>query len=570
MKTSVRLTLLITFISFFSGPSSFAQKDVPRGWHLMDLQDSGYYGISLNKAYSFLQSKKLKSNPIIVAVIDSGIDTAHEDLRNILWHNPREIPGNGIDDDKNGYVDDIYGWNFLGGRDGSNVEKDSYESARVYHALKSKWEDKEVVVSKLSPADAKEYEMWSKAKQEVAGSDVNPSDLKEMKSMMSQLKYADSIITIGDQVIRKQLGKEEYTCKDLNNGFTTTNDLAKRVKMIMTGICKDNKSEEITNTDLLDDLEGQMSQTEMEIAKIEAISKPPYEYRNIVVKDNYNDINDRFYGNNNVFVSKNASKHGTHVAGIIAAVRNNGLGMDGVADNVRIMALRAVPDGDEHDKDVALAIRYAADNGARVINMSFGKAFSPEKKWVHEAAKYAESKGVLIIQAAGNSGENIDTSWNFPTPFYDDGTHASNWLLVGASGDPKLGSVTASFSNYGKKSVDVFAPGLKIYSTVPGGNTYQNLQGTSMAAPVVTGLAALIMEYFPGLSAQQVKSVIEKSAQKPVDKVKEPGTGEEVSLSDISTTGGIINAYEAIKLASTLKPDTKKPTPTKVKNKVKG
>ncbi|HEX2846069.1 MAG TPA: S8 family peptidase [Chitinophagaceae bacterium] len=561
-------TLLIAVGSLLSVAVVAQKTDVPKGWHLMDQKDSGYYGISMDKAYAFVQSKKLKSTPVIVAVLDSGVDTTHEDLRPILWRNPGEIPGNGIDDDKNGYVDDVYGWNFLGSRDGTNVEKDSYEAARVYHALKSKWEDKAIDPKTLSAADAKEYEMWKKAKQDVMGISANPADLKEMKSGYAQLSFVDSVIQIGDSIIRKDLKKDEYTCKDLAT-YTPTADLAGRVKMIMVSICKDNNKDDITNLEILEDLEAQVSQLESEIAKNEAVHTAPKDYRNSIVKDNYNDINDKFYGNNNVMVSNKSALHGTHVSGIIAAARNNGVGMDGVADNVRIMTVRVVPDGDEHDKDIALGIRYAVDNGAKVINMSFGKGFSPEKKWVDDAVKYAESKGVLLVHAAGNSAMNVDTSWNFPTPVFQDGKRADNWVTVGASGDPKAGGLIASFSNYGKKDVDVFAPGVKIYSTVPGGNTYQNLQGTSMASPVVAGLAAFILEYYPKLTPEQVKYVIEKSAQKPSAKVIDPGTGEEVKMSELSVSGGVINAYEAIKLASTLQPEGKK-TESKVKQKVKG
>jgi subtilisin family serine protease len=238
--------------------------------------------------------------------------------------------------------------------------------------------------------------------------------------------------------------------------------------------------------------------------------------------------------------------------------------VDGIADNVKIMMIRAVPDGDEHDKDIALAIRYAVDNGAKVINMSFGKSFSPEKKWVDEAVEYARSKDVLLIHAAGNDHKNIDTAWNFPNAVYQSNKQkASNWITVGASSDVTIDqmlpdgteyhSLTAGFSNYGKDEVDVFAPGMKIYSTIPGGNTYQNLQGTSMAAPVVTGLAALILEYYPNLSAEQVKYVIEKSVVVPGVDVNVPASDRKVKLLDISRTGGVINAYEALKLAATLK-----------------
>src|SRR6218665_269107 len=563
-------TLLIAAGSLLSVAGFSQKKEVPKGWHLMDLKDSGYYGISMDKAYNFVQGKKLKSTPVIVAVLDSGVDTAHEDLKPILWRNPGEIPGNGIDDDKNGYVDDVYGWNFLGGRDSVNVEKDSYEAARVYHQLKSKWEDKQVDPKTLSAADAKEYDMWSRAKKDVAGATASSADIAQMKSGYAQLTFVDSVVHLGDSIIRKDLKKEEYTCKDLAN-YTPTSDIAGRVKMLMTSICKDNNKDDITNTDILEDLEAEVGQLESEIAKNEAVNTAPKDFRNSVVKDNYNDINDKFYGNNNVMVSNKSALHGTHVSGIIGAVRDNNIGMKGVADNVRIMTVRVVPDGDEHDKDIALGIRYAVDNGAKVINMSFGKGFSPEKKWIDEAVQYAQSKGVLLVHAAGNSAQNVDTSWNFPSSVTLAGTKAPNWITVGASGDPKAGGLVASFSNYGKKEVDVFAPGVQIYATGPGGNTYQNLQGTSMASPVVAGLAAFIMEYYPKLSAEQVKYVIEKSAQQPGPKVVEPGTGEEVKLSDISTSGGVINAYEAIKLASTLKPEGKnEKQASKVNQKVKG
>jgi subtilisin family serine protease len=539
---------LLTAISGWSMITAIAQNEVPKGWHLLNPKDSGhYYGISLAQAYNFLQSKNLKSTPVIVAVIDSGVDTTHEDLKAVLWHNPGEIPGNGIDDDKNGYVDDVYGWNFLGGRDGKNVEKDSYEAARVYHGLKSKWEGKEIDKSKLSPAEEREYEMWKRAKEAVGV--VDPLTAYTV----IQLKREYKNVLAADSVFKAKI-KENYTAKDVDE-YTPADDVTKKGKRSLLKIYQGFEIEPATPaSEVIPDVDEYISSEEMKMKNVET---PPTPYRADIVKDNYNDINDRFYGNNDVMVSKAAALHGTHVSGIIGAARNNGVGVDGVADNVKIMMLRAVPDGDEHDKDIALAIRYAADNGAKVINMSFGKSFSPEKKWIDDAVKYAESKGVLLVEAAGNSHENIDSTYNFPTPVYEEGGHAGNWVTVGASG-PNAGGLTANFSNYGKNTVDVFAPGVKIYSTVPGGNTYRDLQGTSMASPVVAGLAALIMEYFPALSPKQVKMVIEKSAQKPSVKVKNPGTGEQAFLS--------------VKLASTLKGEkvTPKPVKSTVKPKVKG
>jgi subtilisin family serine protease len=530
--------LLVAGLVFANGFAQTSVKtDVPRGWHLLSKQTSGYYGIGLDQAYDFLKGKK--STPVIVAVIDSGVDTTHEDLKPILWHNPGEIPGNGIDDDKNGYVDDVYGWNFLGSRDGKNVKEDSYEAARVYHASKDKFENV-TDPSTLSKEDQENYATWARAKQDVVGE----VDL----SLLEKYQQIEKDMIAGDSIIQLDLKKKEYNCKDLE-GYNPGSITAQKLKQTMTYICSLNKNTDITNAQILEDLQG-------EIRKMESAEKAPPDYRGDIVKDNYNDFNDRFYGNSDVMA--NTPFHGTHVSGIIAAARNNGLGIDGIADNVKIMMVRAVPDGDEHDKDIALAIRYAADNGAKVINMSFGKGFSPQKEWVDDAVRYAQSKGVLLVHAAGNDAANIDTAWNFPTPVYKtDDKRASNWITVGASGDPQLGGLAASFSNYGKKEVDVFAPGVKIYSTIPGGNTYGEAQGTSMASPVVAGVAALILEYYPNLSAEQVKYVIEKSSVKPDMKVKVPGGDTEVDMSELSTTGGLLNAYEAVKLASTLKGERK-------------
>jgi subtilisin family serine protease len=409
-----RSSFFLFFCSFLS-VSVFAQvDDVPKGWHMMDKASSGYYGISVNKAYDFVKAKKLKSNTVVVAVIDSGIDTTHEDLRPVLWKNPKEIAGNGIDDDKNGYVDDIYGWNFIGGKDGSNVEKDSYEAARVYHKYRAKYDGKDIKMETLSPDESYEYQMWLRSKAEIVG-DVNPLEVLQLRRMSITMKA-------GDSVIRKELQKEEYSCKELST-YTTGNSSALKVKEILVSICKANDNDEITNQQILDQLESDLN-------KMEASEVAPKNYRDEIVKDNYNDINDRFYGNNNVMASNKSALHGTHVAGIIGAARNNGVGVDGIADNVKIMMLRAVPDGDEHDKDIALAIRYAVDNGAQVINMSFGKSYSPEKKWVDDAVRYAESKGVLLIHAAGNDAKDLDSNYNYPTPVLIDGTRPANWITL--------------------------------------------------------------------------------------------------------------------------------------------
>jgi len=501
----------------------------------------------MDKAYDFVKNKKSKT--VLVAIIDSGIDTTHEDLTPVLWTNSKEIPGNGIDDDGNGYIDDIHGWNFIGGRDGRNVKEDSYEAARVYHNYKSKFENVTDAAT-LSKADQELYKTWTRAKADVVDN-VDLTQLRQAKMMYQKMKA-------GDSIIRKDLKKEEYSGKDLQP-YTPTNQDAIATRQIILKICELNSNNyDITNSMLLEELEGDMR-------KAETVNTPPPNYRGDIVKDNENDINDKFYGNNDIMAG--TPFHGTHVAGIIGAVRNNGKGIDGIADNVRIMMVRAVPDGDEHDKDIALAIRYAVDNGAKIINMSFGKSYSPQKQWVDDAVKYAESKGVLLVHAAGNDAKNLDSDYNFPNPMLLNGGRPTNWLTIGASGDPGNGGLAASFSNYGKKEVDVFAPGVNIYSTIPGGNTYGNASGTSMASPVTAGVAAFLLEYFPTLTPEQLKTVLEKSAVKPTIKTQKPGEGEEVSFSELSKTGGLINAYEASKLAQEM--TSQKTQPVKTKMKVK-
>lgn len=532
MKKMFGTLLLSVFCTaaLFAQPNIKPEK-VPNGWHLLDKATSGYNGISLDKAYEFLKSKKTSSTPVVVAVIDSGIDTLQEDLKPILWVNKKEIPGNGIDDDKNGFIDDIHGWNFLGGKDGRNVKEDSYEAARVYYSLKDIWATKDS--NTLSGKDKETYLTYLRAKKKVVG-DVDLTEIGALKQLIPRFLAADSSF-------QKALGKVEYKASDLKDVNPKSMDEF-ITKQILVSTAKENNSDDITNVQLISELQAEMR-------KADDANTPPPNYRKDIVQDNELDINDRYYGNNDIMAG--TPFHGTHCSGIIAAIRNNGKGMDGVADNVRIMMLRAVPDGDEHDKDIANAIRYAVDNGAKVISMSFGKDFSPQKQWVDDAFKYAEQKGVLLVKAAGNDSKNVDTEPSYPNPNFENGKgRVSNLINVGASGDPKNGGLVAKFSNYGKKEVDIFAPGVGIYSTIPGVSSYGNANGTSMACPVVAGVAALILEHFPKLTPQQVKLAIEQSAQVPTEMVKKPGTQEDVNMSELAKTGGIINAYEAVKNAS--------------------
>ncbi|HTE13319.1 MAG TPA: S8 family peptidase [Chitinophagaceae bacterium] len=544
MKLCLAGFFLLTTLHPFAQGTSY--KTMPKGWHLMDKEKDGYYGISIDKAYEFVHSKKLKSKTVIVAVIDSGVDTLHEDLKGILWTNPKEIPGNGIDDDNNGYVDDVYGWNFIGGKDGRNVKEDSYEGARVYYRFKKMYSGKKVDTAALNDEEKEQYKMWQKARINIEGDE----DGGEQVDILFLRRALDATLK-SDSMLQVILGKKEYTGTELQSYIPKSPEESKARSSFLY-LYKATKSElETSNKELSDGFTEYVTSQER---KKEAADKEPATYRADIVKDDETDINDKYYGNNDVMAG--TPFHGTFVSGIIGANRENNIGVNGIADNVKIMMIRAVPDGDEHDKDISLAIRYAADNGASIVNMSFGKSFSPEKKWVDDAVKYAESKGVLLVQAAGNSAANVDTADNFPNPrLRAEKVTASNYITVGASGDPtdpQEGGLVASFSNYGKKNVDVFAPGVKIYSTNPGGNTYGNSQGTSFSSPIVVGTAAFLLEYFPNLTAQQLKYCIEKSAKAPGIKVKKPGSDEMVDLSELCKTGGLLNAYEAAKVAATL------------------
>ncbi len=538
-KIFVALFLLICF-SWICRPGLQAQdqKYAMHGWQLMDYRQDGIFGAGVTKAYKAILKEK-KSHTVIVAVIDGGVDTAHEDLVGHIWTNPKEIPGNGIDDDHNGYVDDVHGWNFVGGKDGRNITEESYESYREYYRLNPSHSLSQDVVH----TEASEHAYWVKVKKSfLKDSMMQAQTVSKVGQMIPQMRATDSVLKIA-------LHKDSVYARDLEELETTDSatELAKR-----SGLLYFKRYWIAPDMALGKFIREAMRYLVGARLELKSFSDDPNALRKEIVGDDFNNINDRNYGNNNI--AAGTSTHGTHVAGIIAASRNNGKGIDGVADHVLIMPIRAVPEGDERDKDVALAIRYAVDNGALIINMSFGKYFSPGKKWVDDAVRYAEDHDVLLVHNAGNEEVDIDTLANFPNPDYEGlNGRSSTFLTVAANGGGPDSLVVARFSNYGQKEVDLFAPGVKVYSTVPG-NQYETYSGTSMACPVVAGIAALLLEYYPRLSARQVKYVLTHSVLKiPDSLVKLSATGKRVDFSTLSASGGIVNAYNALKLAATLK-----------------
>jgi subtilisin family serine protease len=463
-------------------------------WQNLDLQKDSVFGISTEKAYTEILSHRKKFKPVIVGVIDSGVDTAHEDLKAVIWTNPKENY-NGLDNDKDGYTGDLHGWDFIGGANGKDINQENLELTRLIRAGKSD-------AAMMTEYDSKVSE-----------------DKQRVENVQGFEKLLDSIT--------EKMKKDSPTLADFES-YQSQNQEEENVRNKLISILQKNPDYTSYRHDRLKGYHDHFQE------ELDYYLNPNFNPRSIVGDDTLN-ASERFYGNNDVMGP--AALHGTHVSGIIGAVRDNGNGIQGIANHVWILSIRTVPDGDERDKDVANAIRFAADHGARVVNMSFGKAYSPDKKVVDDAVRYAVSKDVMLIHAAGNEGKDLDHEKNFPNRVYADSSgSAATWIEVGASGWTDDSTLVAPFSNYGKNSVDVFAPGVNIYSCIPG-SKYTTESGTSMAAPVVAGLAALIREYYPKLSAIQVKQIIMQS-------VVQRGL-----LKDKCISGGVVNAWQALLLA---------------------
>ncbi|MDJ0367104.1 S8 family peptidase [Hymenobacter sp. H14-R3] len=507
-------------------------------WYLRDPQLDKTPGTGTTRAYAELLKGRVPT-AVIVAVIDSGIDTAHVDLKPILWRNPGEIPGNGIDDDKNGYIDDVHGWNFLGGKDGRNISVETLEVTRVVGKLGPRFAGK--TSAQVKAADRADYALYLRAKK------AYDAKRKELTSGLAQADQMTGPLTQMTDALKEKLNVTRLDTATMRQAAAQVTDA--EIKSLLTSLYQNMKQGGIADTDAL--LAELNSELKDQREQLDYSLNPKFNARADIVKDNIDDVTQRDYGNNDV--TGPDALHGTHVAGIIAAVRTNDIGIQGIAGApVRVMSVRAVPNGDERDKDVANAIRYAVDNGAQIINMSFGKEFSPQRPAVEAAYKYAASKNVLLVHAAGNEDDNLDVNPHYPASFYLDGSVPPNLLTVGASGPDDNENLPASFSNYSKRQVDVFAPGVGIYSTLPG-NKYGSESGTSMAAPVTAGVAAVLKSYYPSLTAADLKRIIRQSAQVHHTLVLVPGeNGKKADFSTLSATGGIVDLYAALQLAAQL------------------
>jgi subtilisin family serine protease len=510
--------------------SAQAQLVPAQRWQHLDQQADGVPGISADRAYRELLAGRTPT-PVLVAVIDSGIDSVHTDLKSILWRNAREVAGNGQDDDKNGYADDVRGWSYLGGKDGRNVDVENLEATRIYAQGRARYEGKKR--DDFAKKEQGSFDLYETAKA------AHLKARAEAETIVQRIEGLLALIGPAAEALRQRPGSATLDSAALHQAAQAQPAVPGAPQLYA-----------LVHRQQAPGAEAVLARVRAALAttksKLDTQLNPDYNGR-AAVGDDPTNLKQRDYGNADS--QGPDAGHGTHCAGIIGAVRGNNLGMEGVADAVRIMSVRAVPDGDERDKDIANAIRYAVDNGAQIISMSFGKDFSPHKAAVDEAMRYADKKGVLLVHAAGNDSRDLDASPNnFPSNIYLNGQSIPNLITVGASSRFNTPDLAASFSNYGPQHVDVFAPGVAIYSTVPGGG-YDLKSGTSMACPVVAGMAAVLKAYYPTLTAAQLKQCILASAVPNHTQVRKPGTKELVDFATLSRTGGIANLFTAVQQA---------------------
>lgn len=471
-------------------------------------------GVNTEAALQFLKEHHKKpKKTIIVGIIDSGVDTTSVDLRPAFWRNRKEKL-NGRDDDRNGYIDDLIGWNFLGTKDGKfNMETAGTEEFRQFKRLYPKYKD----VDSSQVADKKEFAYY-KLMRRKAKIDNYIKFTQYSEAKYDACLYMDSLMAS-----QHQFNKDTLTMGSLAKLPMEGDKWQKSCQMLMADLWNTDASTRWT-----DFLKSHKENLDLMKKRLEGIEKEPD--KRLLMGDDQTNAADRFYGNPTV--QAGVYSHGTFVAGVVAGQGVKNPQIKGVYPQARLMIVRAVPDGDEYDKDIASAIRYAVDNGAKVINMSFGKTTSPQAEMVNQAIAYAAAKDVLLVQAAGNSSLNVDSVAVYPTGTDASGHRFANYIRVGAS-DPS--GARCHFSNYGAKNVDVFAPGEQITSVAPR-NDHMESQGTSIASPVVTGVAALIRAYFPKLKAATVKRILMQS----VRPMQEKG---------LSASNGMVDALAAVKLA---------------------
>lgn len=537
-----RILIAASFLSVFTFTNAQEKNDVQqenekKTWYHQNFDKTQVYGVNTQGAYEFFESKGLKPTTVVVGVLDSGVEVDHPGLIGNMWSNPNEVPNNGKDDDGNGYIDDVHGWNFIGGPNG-DVNVDNLEVTRMVAKYKDVFEGPNSEINKANQAKMpEEFKMYMRSKKIY---DTKGNRVQQMVKSLNMIKeIIPTMVTLlnGQNFTKEALDKLKPSTQQEMIALQIMGDVVNDPEIV-------GKSSEEFNAYMNKAIEEEFKRNESQIKQYDLTFDPRAE----IVGDNYDDYSEKVYGNNN-YEGPDAL-HGTHVAGIIAGLPHDNEVQYGVASKVaKIMTVRTVPDGDERDKDIANAIRYAVDNGAKILNMSFGKPVSPGKEEVWKAFKYAQDKGVLLVKAAGNDNEDISEHIHYPTNYVDvmDAKPiVDNVLTVGAS-TRYSDRLRAGFSNYDEKLVDVFAPGAEIYSPIPDAK-YMYLQGTSMASPVVAGAAAILKAYMPNLTpAQIIEALVNTSNKSTVNaNLKEDANAD---FSVLSRAGGVIDVKKAAEYA---------------------
>lgn len=554
------LWMSISHAQFVKQADSYTKKQTDLDWYNCSFEEDGVYGAEVNKAYKFLKGKKIKKRPV-VALIGTGVDIEHEDLKQAIWFNPKEKL-NEKDDDQNGLIDDINGWNFLGGKDGQVVEKITREGEREFLRLKEKYGDytfsdgkffksiNGVSTQVVAPEDLDEYNYFKTIVQRE--SQLYPVYMR-WRSAYTIKEYADKFKNQMDEKFpgHKHTFAEFKTCYDSLAGKDALSNVMFRVIAVGFRVYKVDDFDVVYDNFIKTGIErGQMKYER-------ALENYGYDKRKEIVGDDYLNMQDDKYGNNVLLTSD--AVVGTMLAGVVGGKRDNKLGGDGIMDQVELMTLRVNGgnEGEPYLKDVALAIRYAVDHKADVIMLPQQNTLYPEmqKKWIIEALHYAENKGVLVIVPTLELSRDMSKQVFFPNRWIDEKKELNNLLIVASSdknGNPSINS------NYGAKEVDLFAPGVSIYTTYMG-DTYQIGSGTGLAAATVAGVAALVKGYYPTLNGAQIRDILIQSVTsrkgEEVEKgvmIKDKQVQELFLFEDLCLSGGILNAYGAVRLADQL------------------
>ena len=529
-KTSTDLKL-----SKHNGVSIYKNLD-SLNWFHKGIDENGNTGMFVSN-WKMQNIQKLRSKEIIVAIIDSPLDINHDLIKNKIWINKAEIPNNGQDDDKNGYVDDVNGWNFIGTKDNGYLVFSNFEFVRIL----KEWGDLETnQFLKKELGNEKEYVRAVRKFKE---------QHYYYENWLKSLQYSVKTYPAAKDSLRHYFPKENYTYQQLDSMYKKYKINDKTFRQRREDVDFDLGAMIAFMKARLDFGEKSLKDVEDSKQEVDSILNKSLNLKfneRLLTMDSSGKF-EKGYGNNrlstNIEGKTTTYNHSTKVSGIIAMI---------VPSKVKIMPLVVAANGDEHDQDIAMAIRYAVDNGAKIINMSFGKEFSLHKKWVEEAFKYAEQHNVLLVHSAGNNSFNVDENPYYPTDVAYEGSSkevCGNFISVGATTAKIDSTLVASFSNYGKNNVDLFAPGDQIYTT-KAGNSYGYDSGTSLAAPMVSGTAALIWSYYPKLSVQQVKQIIlESGTAYDIEVLVPGGEGKKVKFSELSKSGKVLNVYNAMQLA---------------------